>query len=171
MVSCLSSTSEYTTLMYGKTCNISRTPNPRTLSLSLCNLLKPDVKWRIKMLLEQHQQAMLQLHLSDQKYYCLIRFDLCYRFKCNYVNETMYMNQWLCVSGLKLQFVGWDNNPRAILNHSLMFNAKINQPSHHTAAKYMRIDEIAAHLVLVGPECTSGCIALTTGKSYTRGIM
>ena len=44
--------------------------------LSLPNSLKPDVKPRIKMQLEQRRQAMLQLHLSDQHFYCLLRWDL-----------------------------------------------------------------------------------------------
>ena len=40
--------------------------------LSLSNLLKPGVKSRMKMQLEQRRQAMLQLHLSDQQIYCLL---------------------------------------------------------------------------------------------------
>ena len=28
--------------------------------------------------LEQRRQAMLQLHLSDQQFYCLLRYDLYY---------------------------------------------------------------------------------------------
>ena len=36
------------------------------LQLSLPNLLKPCVKLRMKMSLEQSRQAMLQLHLGDQ---------------------------------------------------------------------------------------------------------
>ena len=43
------------------------------LQLSLHNLLKPGVKSRMKLWLEQHQQAMLQLHLSDKQLYYLIR--------------------------------------------------------------------------------------------------
>ena len=46
------------------------------LSLSLPNLLKLGVKPRIKMELEQRRQGMLQLHLSDQQVYCLVRCDL-----------------------------------------------------------------------------------------------
>ena len=41
--------------------------------LSLSNPLKPGTKPRIKMWLEHHRQAMLQLHLSDQQLYCLLR--------------------------------------------------------------------------------------------------
>ena len=37
------------------------------LQLSLCNIFKPSVKWRMKMQLEKPRQAMLQLHLSDQQ--------------------------------------------------------------------------------------------------------
>ena len=40
------------------------------LQLSLPNPLKPGVKSRMKMWLEQCRQAMLQLHLSDQQFYC-----------------------------------------------------------------------------------------------------
>ena len=40
------------------------------------NPLKPGVKLRMKMLLEQRRQAMLQLLLSDQHVYCLLRCDL-----------------------------------------------------------------------------------------------
>ena len=49
--------------------NVSRL----VLQLSLPNPLKPGVKVRMKMWLEQHRQAMLQLHLSDQQFYCLLR--------------------------------------------------------------------------------------------------
>ena len=37
------------------------------LVLFLPNPLKPGVKSRMKMQLEQHQQVMLQLHLSNQQ--------------------------------------------------------------------------------------------------------
>ena len=45
------------------------------LQLPLCNLLKPGVKSTMKMWLEQRRQAMLQLHLSDQQFYCTLRYD------------------------------------------------------------------------------------------------
>ena len=48
--------------------------------LSLCNIVKPGVKTTMKTKLEQWRQAMLQLHLSDQQFYCLVRRDLYYRF-------------------------------------------------------------------------------------------
>ena len=41
---------------------------------SLLNPLRPGVKSRVKMLLELRGQAMLQLHLSDQQFYCLITY-------------------------------------------------------------------------------------------------
>ena len=50
------------------------------LQLSLLNPLKPGVKSRMKMYLEQRRQSMLQLHLSDQKFYCLQRCLIYYRF-------------------------------------------------------------------------------------------
>ena len=41
--------------------------------LSLPGPLKPDDKClRTKMLLEQRREAMLQLHVSDQQFYCLL---------------------------------------------------------------------------------------------------
>ena len=43
--------------------NVSRL----VVQLSLSNPLKPGVKSRMKMSLEQRRQAMLQLHLSDQQ--------------------------------------------------------------------------------------------------------
>ena len=46
------------------------------LQLSLRNLLKPGVQWRMMMHLEQRRHAILQLHLSDQQCYCLLRCDL-----------------------------------------------------------------------------------------------
>ena len=42
--------------------------SPFYLQLSLPNPLKPGVKWRMKMQLEQRQQVMLQLHLSDNNF-------------------------------------------------------------------------------------------------------
>ena len=56
---------------YCKTSNISHTQSQNfsdfrvALQLSLADPLKPGVKSRMKMWLEQRQQAMLQLHLSD----------------------------------------------------------------------------------------------------------
>ena len=46
------------------------------MQLSSLNSLKPGVKLIMKMLLEQRRQAMLQLHLSYQQFYCLLRCDL-----------------------------------------------------------------------------------------------
>ena len=50
------------------------------LHLSLPNLLKPGVKSRIKMQLEQRRQAMLQLHLSDEQFYNLLWCGLYQKF-------------------------------------------------------------------------------------------
>ena len=44
------------------------------LQLSLPNPLKPGVKSRVKISLEQCRQVMLQLHLSDQQFYCLLQW-------------------------------------------------------------------------------------------------
>ena len=68
--------------IYRKTSNISNTKSQNlnvsrlVLPLSFPNPLKAGVKSRMKMSLEQRQQAMLQLHLSDQHVYCLIRYAL-----------------------------------------------------------------------------------------------
>ena len=64
---------------YRKISNIRRTQSPNlnvsrlVLQLSLPNPMKPVVKSRMKMQLEQRRQAMLQLHLSDRHFYCLLR--------------------------------------------------------------------------------------------------
>ena len=55
-----------------KASNVSRL----VLQLSLPNPLKPGVTSRMKMLLEQRRQAMLQLYLSDHQLYFLLRCDL-----------------------------------------------------------------------------------------------
>ena len=51
------------------------------LQLSLCSILKPGVKSRMKMLLEQRRQALLQLHLSDQQLYCLLSSNSYWRIE------------------------------------------------------------------------------------------
>ena len=48
--------------------NVSRL----VLQLSLPSPLKPGVKSRMKIYSELRQQAVLQLHLSDQQFYCLL---------------------------------------------------------------------------------------------------
>ena len=61
-------------IKYRKISNTRRTKSQNLnvsrvgLQLSLRNtcILKPSVKWRMKMQLEQRRQAMLQLNLSDQ---------------------------------------------------------------------------------------------------------
>ena len=64
---------------YRKISNISRTKFQNlndsclVLQLSPPNTLMPGVKLRMKMWLEQRQQAMLQLHLSDQQLYGQLR--------------------------------------------------------------------------------------------------
>ena len=73
--------------IYRKISNISRTKSQNlnvsclVFKLSLPHPLKqPGVKSRMKMQLEQRRQAMLQLHLSDQQIYCLLRCISYYRF-------------------------------------------------------------------------------------------
>ena len=80
---------EYHFVMYRKTSSISRTKFQNLnvscilLQLSSRHPLKPGVKSRMKMSLEQRRQAMLQLHLSYQQFYCLVRCDLYERFYGN----------------------------------------------------------------------------------------
>ena len=70
---------------YRKVSNISRTKSQNSnssrlgLQLPLRNILKPSVKWGMKMWLEQRRQAMLQLHLSDQQFNGLLKCVLYYR--------------------------------------------------------------------------------------------
>ena len=52
-------------------------------TLSLFNLMKPGVKSRMKMQLEQRRQVMLQLCLCDQHFYYLLRCILYERFEGN----------------------------------------------------------------------------------------
>ena len=65
--------------VYHQIYNIRRTKSHNltvsrlALQLPFCNLLKPGVKFWMKMWLEQRRQAMLQLHLSDQWFNCLLR--------------------------------------------------------------------------------------------------
>ena len=74
--------------IYHKTYNIrcSQSQNLNVshllLQFSLPNPLKPDIKSRMKMYLEQHPQVMLHLHLSYQQLYCLLRRNLYNRFDC-----------------------------------------------------------------------------------------
>ena len=58
------------------------------LLLSLPNALKPGVKLRKKMWLEQRRQAMLQLHLNDQQVYCPLRCFLLLEVWL-YISEVM----------------------------------------------------------------------------------
>ena len=68
--------------MYRTISNIRRTKSPNlnvsllVLELSLSNPMKPGVKSRMKMWLDQRRQAMLQLHLSDRQFYCLLTCDI-----------------------------------------------------------------------------------------------
>ena len=71
---------------YCQTSNISCTKSQNlnvislVLQLSLSNPLKPSVKAIMKLELELRRQAVLQLHLSDQQFYCLLNCALGWRF-------------------------------------------------------------------------------------------
>ena len=75
---------------YRQVSNIRRTKSKTlnvsclVLQLSLPSTLKSGIKWRMKMQLEQRRQAMLQLHLSDQQFHCLVGCDLYERFYGTY---------------------------------------------------------------------------------------
>ena len=64
----------FSNMDYPQVSNIRRTKSQHlkdsriVMWLSLANPLKPDVKSRMKMKLEQRRQAMLQLHLSDRQF-------------------------------------------------------------------------------------------------------
>ena len=71
---------------YRQTSNIVRTISQNlnvsrlVLKLSLPNQLTPFVRSRMKMQLEQRWWAMLQHHLNDQQFYCLLRCGLYHMF-------------------------------------------------------------------------------------------
>ena len=71
----------------------------RVLQLSLRNLLKPGVKSKMKMQLGQRQQEMLQLHLSDQQYYCLLSGVLHQRFEG--ISQTLSILENIKVTWLR----------------------------------------------------------------------
>ena len=79
-----------------KISNIKRTKSQNlnvsciVLKLSWPNLLKPGVKWWMKMYLELRRQPMLQLHLSDQQFNCLLRCYLYWRFDGTYAFVFSY---------------------------------------------------------------------------------
>ena len=84
---------------YRQISNISSTKSQNlnvyrlVLQMPLPNPLKPGVKTRMKMQLEQRRQAMLQLHLSDQQFYYIVM--------CVYIRGFMVVVQChdCCCSG------------------------------------------------------------------------
>ena len=75
------------------------------LYLPLCNILESGVKSRMKMQLEQRRQAMLQLHLNGQQFYCLIRcdlFEIFYRIYNSARLRCPYMRQWITQSLIQI---------------------------------------------------------------------
>ena len=55
------------------------------LQFTMPNPMKPGVKSRMKMKLEQRRQALLLPHLSEQTFYCLLRCISYWRFNGKYV--------------------------------------------------------------------------------------
>ena len=109
---------------YSKISNIRRTKPQNvkaarlSLQLLLRNILKPCVKSRMKMSLKQRRQAMLQLHLSDWQFCCLLRCGLYYMFYGNIIihaSQTRFVVIWL-VSHIHLT-ISW----RRIWYDSAMF--------------------------------------------------
>ena len=78
-------------MVYRQTSNISRTKSQNLnfsrldLQSSLSNPLEPCFKSIMKMQLEQRRQGILQLHLSDQEFHCLLRCALYQRFDRRYL--------------------------------------------------------------------------------------
>ena len=80
------------------------------LQLSLPNLLKPCVKSRMKIQLEQRRRGILQLHLIDQLFNCLLKCLLYQRFDYKHFNRIAwrqirdvtihYLQQWWSSSTL-----------------------------------------------------------------------
>ena len=80
---------------YRKISNTRHTKSPNlnvsrlVLQLSLPNPMKPVVKSRMKMWLEQRRQAMLQLHLSDRQFYCLLKCVLYQRLDGSHTTSLL----------------------------------------------------------------------------------
>ena len=75
-----------TYIVYRQNSDISRIKSTNLMFVvSSCGCLcpinmKPRVKSRMKMQLEQRRQAMLQLHLINRQFHCLLRCNLYSRF-------------------------------------------------------------------------------------------
>ena len=114
--------------IYREVSNISRTKSEHlkdsrsVLLLSLPNPLKPDVKSRMKAML----QAMLQLHLSDRQFYCLLR---CVLYKRLYGICICFLFLWSIGLEIRCHIVRskkpvYNTNKRLQVNFS--WNATIN---------------------------------------------
>ena len=58
------------------------------------SLLKPGVRSSMKMQLEHRRQVILQLHVSNQQFYCILRCDFYRRFYGN-KNDLFYQQRWV----------------------------------------------------------------------------
>ena len=82
---------------YRQTSNMRRTKSKNlnasclVLQLSECNPLEPGVKARMKMWLEQRRQVLLQLHLNDEQFNCLLRCDSYQKFDGTIFNVSTYL--------------------------------------------------------------------------------
>ena len=72
--------------------NVSRL----ALQLSLSNPLKPGVTSRIRMKLEQRRLTMLQLHVSDQHFYCILSYGYI-RSLTALASPNIFSNLILCL--------------------------------------------------------------------------
>ena len=101
-------------LDYRKTSSISGTKFQNLniscilMQLSSLNSLKPGDKLIMKMLLEQRRQAMLQLHLSYQQFYCLLRGDLYQRFYS--ISLPVWLAAQCCSFGCLVRMRSWSES-------------------------------------------------------------
>ena len=101
------------------------------LELPLSNPLKSGVKLRMKMQLEQHRQALLQLHLSDQQvYYLLIRVWLISEvwqymtiFGVIWTNSIHIYKNW--------SWTEWLLGMKALVDASVIIEFKLNINIHN----------------------------------------
>ena len=122
-------------------CNISGTKSQNLyvsrlfLQLSLPNPMKPGVKSRMKMWLEQRRQVMLQLHLSDRQFYCLLRWDLYQRLYGTQRLTLAYIYRNWHASKSRYNPSNWNT---AEFNHFIDTRISCTKPYYHITSMYIR---------------------------------
>ena len=129
------------------------------LQLSLCNIFKPSVKWRMKMQLEKSRQAMLQLHLSDQQsiaYYNAtyirdLRVSLFYHTAhIQYIYKSHYWIFWVSAGTMLTTPQDDSRNFHLFMSHKVYY-----RDSQHLA--FINIWHIfmgaGSHLLIGTPNC------------------